>query len=180
MEALKRRREEDAARIRNMASLYPGRVQLLECDRALSTLKIRLRIPTARDESYPAAVQEASDIEITLPRRYPFEEPYAKVLTPVWNPNIFQSGKICLGTKWLPTEGLDLLVERIMKLLAFDPLIINTKSPANSTACTWYIGALKQKPSAFPSVVVDELKQRAKKTGMIWKNIETKGSWNDV
>jgi len=97
MEAINKRREEDLCKIKGMIHLYPGRVELLECNRIISSIKLRLNIPTARDTNYPEIVQESSEIQIELPQRYPFEEPLAKVNTPIWNPNVFESGKICLG-----------------------------------------------------------------------------------
>src|ERR1700756_2375841 len=32
------------------------------------------------------------------------------IKTPIFHPNVFPSGQICLGGRWLPTESLDLLV----------------------------------------------------------------------
>lgn len=180
MEAINRRREEDLGKVKALSSLYPGRVEVLEYNRSFSSIKVRLNVPTSRDSTYPHTVQQSSDILFELPHRYPFEEPLAKILTPIWNPNVFTSGKICLGTRWMPTESLDLLVERIMKLLAFDPLIINTNSPANSAASQWYTVQAARNPGIFPTVKIEALKQQLQKPRMVWKNIETKGTWNNI
>ncbi|MGV8122489.1 MAG: ubiquitin-conjugating enzyme E2 [Candidatus Xenobiia bacterium LiM19] len=180
MEAINRRRKEDLEKIKALASLYPGRVELLEYNRSISSIKLRLKVPTSRDSNYPHTVQESSDILFELPQRYPFEEPLAKVLTPIWNPNVFTSGKICLGTRWMPTESLDLLVERIMKLLAFDPLIVNTHSPANSAASQWYAVQAAKKPGIFPTVKIEALKQQVQKPVMVWKNVDSSGTWKNI
>jgi ubiquitin-protein ligase len=180
MEAINRRREEDLGKVKALSSLYPGRVEVLEYNRSISSIKVRLKIPTSRDSAYPHTVQQSSDIFFELPGRYPFEEPLAKVLTPIWNPNVFTSGKICLGTRWIPTESLDLLVERIMKLLAFDPLIINTDSPANSEASQWYKLQVARNPGLFPTVKIEALKQQMQKPRMVWKNVESTGTWRDI
>jgi ribosomal protein S27E len=58
---------------------------------------------------------------------------------------------ICLGTRWLASEGLDLFVQRLARLLTFDSLLVNTASPANRTAAEWYARARRQRPDAFPS-----------------------------
>jgi len=180
MDALTRRREEDLQRLRNISSLYQQVVRVLEQGPSLSSVKVRLKIPTARDTMYPGTIQESTDIEIAFPQRYPFEEPLVRVLTPVWNPNIFQGGKICLGTRWLATEGLDLLVERVMRILAFEPSIINTHSPAHQGACNWYITARSLYPSAFPSVQVGDLLLKVKKPKILWKREQPVVQWKEI
>jgi hypothetical protein len=56
-----------------------------------------------------------------------------------------------MGAKWLPSEGMDLFVRRVLRLLAFDPLLVNLRSVANHAALAWYQRTLRQQPQAFPS-----------------------------
>jgi hypothetical protein len=64
---------------------------------------------------------------------------------------VFASGIVCIGTRWSPGEGMDLFVQRIVRLLAFDPLLMNPNSIANGVANLWYRGALRRQPQAFPT-----------------------------
>jgi uncharacterized Zn-finger protein len=74
------------------------------------------------------------------------------MLSPLWHPNVFLNGNICLGSRWQATEGLDLFIARIVKLLIYDPLLVNLQSMANADAGRWYMRALKLNPSTFPTV----------------------------
>jgi hypothetical protein len=51
----------------------------------------------------------------------------------------------------LPSEGMDLFVRRIVRLLAFDPLLVNTGSAANGAAAQWYAAQSREHPHAFPT-----------------------------
>jgi ubiquitin-protein ligase len=115
-------------------------------------ITIELNLPTAASYHYPAQVQNTCTIEIQLPVRYPFAPPTAKVLSPLWHPNVFTNGTICLGTRWQATEGLDLFIARIVKLLIYDPLLVNLQSMAHPEAGRWYRKALLTHSAAFPTV----------------------------
>jgi ubiquitin-protein ligase len=75
--------------------------------------------------------------EFNLGLNYPFEKPTARMLTPIFNPHVFSSGAICLGSVWSPTETLDNLILRIGALIQLDPKVLDEKSPANVTANLW-------------------------------------------
>jgi ubiquitin-protein ligase len=113
---------------------------------------LELALPTASSAQYPHQVQAKCGIEIQLPLRYPFAAPTAKMLSPLWHPNVFANGNICLGSRWQATEGLDLFVTRIVKLLIYDSLLVNLQSMAHADAGRWYLQALKQHPTSFPTV----------------------------
>lgn len=173
--AIHKRREEDVKKIEKIASQYQGIIELLGVTgNPISNIRLRLNVPTAKNQNYPDEVQKYSDIKVSLTARYPFEPPKVEVLTPVWNPNIYTSGVICLGTKWLPTQGLDLLLLRIIQLLAYDSLIINTQSPANSQACSWYMQTKNRYPTCFPTFQINTMRKK-QDTGIKWKNIQVEG-----
>jgi ubiquitin-protein ligase len=115
-------------------------------------ITLELGLPTAANANYPQHTQCSCVIEIQLPFRYPFAPPTAKMLSPLWHPNVFTNGNICLGTRWQTTEGLDLFVARIVKLLIFDPLLVNLQSMAHADAGRWYREAIKAHPASFPTV----------------------------
>jgi ubiquitin-protein ligase len=146
------RLQADHERLQALAAASGERIELrtgptLAAPRA----ELELRHAVPRSERYPADVTRQSRLAITLPARYPFQPPVANVLTPIWHPNVFPSGTICLGTKWLASEGLDLFVQRVVRLLTYDPLLVNVASPAHAAAAAWYRQALRRHPEAFPT-----------------------------
>jgi hypothetical protein len=146
------RLEADHQRLRALAAASGETIVLLAGPTpALPHAALELRYAIARSERYPADVTRQTRLRIVLPARYPFQPPVATVLTPVWHPNVFPAGVICLGTRWLAAEGLDLFVQRLARLLTFDSLLVNTASPANRVAAQWYERTRRQRPDAFPS-----------------------------
>ncbi len=146
------RLEADHARLRALAAASGERIVLLTGPSpTLPQFDLELRYAVARSERYPADVTRQTRLRIALPARYPFQAPTATVLTPIWHPNVFPAGVICLGTRWIASEGLDLFVQRLARLLTFDSLLVNTHSPANRVAADWYARTLRQRPDAFPS-----------------------------
>jgi hypothetical protein len=146
------RLEADHQRLRTLAAASGGLITLLAGPSpAQPRAELELRYATARSERYPADVTRQTRLRIALPARYPFQSPVATVLTPVWHPNVFPAGVVCLGTRWLAAEGLDLFVQRLARLLTFDSLLVNTASPANRAAAQWYERMRRRAPDAFPS-----------------------------
>lgn len=75
-------------------------------------------------------------LEIQLPDKYPFEPPRVQFLTPVYHPNVDDSGRICLDLlrlppagSWRPTILLGGLLHSLRLLLAQpnpdDPLMVD-------------------------------------------------------
>ena len=116
---------------------------------------LELGYATSGSRAYPAAREARTRLVIDLPARYPFQPPIATVTTPIFHPNVHPSGLVCLGAKWLPSEGMDLFVRRVARLLTFDPQLVNVQSAANPDALFWYLDALARYPGAFPSARVD-------------------------
>ena len=132
---------------------------------------IQLTCRTAASIEYPARVTEQTRARIQFPTRYPFEEPLVEIETPIFHPNVYASGRICFGTKWLPMEGLDLLIKRIAQIVAFDPALLNVASPANPSAAAWYRCALERSPSAFPSDTLPFLLSTVTKAKAQWRDV---------
>jgi hypothetical protein len=114
-------------------------------------MTLELQCRTAASAAYPRDVSARTNVRIQFSARYPFEPPLAEILTPIYHPNVYGSGRVCLGTHWLPTEGLDLLVKRIAQIITFDPSIVNAVSAANPAAASWYRSAVLAHPHAFPT-----------------------------
>jgi len=56
------------------------------------------------------------------------------MLTPVFHPN-FDDSMVCIGDFWAASEGLDDLIIRIGRMIAYQEY--NTKSPLNGLAAKW-------------------------------------------
>ena len=142
----------DVDRLRALAAASRGRIGLVALPiLGSSRFVLELAFVTVGSSVYPADRRPNSRLVIDLPARYPFMPPAATITTPIFHPNVYPSGLVCLGTKWLPSEGMDLFARRIAQLVTFDPLIVNAQSAANPAALHWYVQALRKHPQAFPT-----------------------------
>lgn len=73
-------------------------------------------------------------LEVNLSLGYPRRAPQCRMLTPVFHPN-FDDASVCIGDFWAPSEGLDDLIVRIGRMIAYQEY--NTKSPLNGLAAKW-------------------------------------------
>jgi ubiquitin-protein ligase len=81
-------------------------------------------------------IQERSvhHLEVNLSLGYPRRAPQCRMLTPVFHPN-FDDSTVCIGDFWAASEGLDDLIIRIGRMIAYQEY--NTKSPLNGLAAKW-------------------------------------------
>jgi hypothetical protein len=146
------RREVDVERVRGLAAASAGRIGIVTLPLpGRPSFVLDLGYATAGSPAYPHERQAASRVAIELAPRHPFQPPLTTVLTPIYHPHVFTSGVVCIGARWLPGEGMDLFVQRLVRLLAFDPLLMNPHSIAHGAANAWYRGALQRHPEAFPT-----------------------------
>jgi ubiquitin-protein ligase len=73
-------------------------------------------------------------LEVNLFLEYPRRPPHCRMLTPVFHPN-FDDASVCIGDFWAASEGLDDLVVRIGRMIAYQEY--NTRSPLNGLAAKW-------------------------------------------
>ena len=171
MSAFDERRNQDVQKLTQLAAQSGGRLRVGKISgNPPNHIELEVHLKTAASSDYPSKVSSVSKLQISLPARYPFVEPAVTITTPIHHPNVYTSGRVCLGLKWLPTNGLDLLVKRLAQIIAFDPVILNEKSPANGAALTWYTGAKKRFPSSFPTDSFN-LDAPAQSTGIKWSNV---------
>jgi ubiquitin-protein ligase len=78
--------------------------------------------------------RESHLLEVNLSLGYPRRAPQCRMLTPVFHPN-FDDSMVCIGDFWAASEGLDDLVIRIGRMIAYQEY--NTKSPLNGLAAKW-------------------------------------------
>src|ERR1700739_1133881 len=73
-------------------------------------------------------------LEVNFSLGYPRRAPQCRMLTPVFYPN-FDDSTVCIGDFWAASEGLDDLVVRIGRMIAYQEY--NTRSPLNGLAAKW-------------------------------------------
>ncbi len=73
-------------------------------------------------------------LEVNLSLGYPRRAPQCKMVHAVFHPN-FDAASVCIGDFWAPSEGLDDLIVRIGRMIAYQEY--NTKSPLNGLAAKW-------------------------------------------
>ncbi len=145
------RRTADLERLQSLVTSTRSRIHVVDDGQRSARYVLDLRFATAGSSGYPLVKQATTRLVVDLSARYPFQAPVATIVSPIFHPNVFASGLVCLGTKWLPSEGIDLFVVRVVRLLTFDPLLVNVQSAANAQALHWYVRARKTYPGSFPS-----------------------------
>lgn len=162
MDAFSLRLSSDRDRLQRLSARSGGKIRLLQAPtdtRPQAELELLYR--TAGSRAYPGQSRADTRLRIEFAARYPFTAPVAKITTPILHPNVWESGVVCLGSKWIASEGIDLFVQRIARLISFDPLLVNEQSAANRVALAWYQQTRRQHPSAFPSDQVQWLDEAA-------------------
>ena len=86
------------------------------------------------DESGKIRERDTHLLEINLSLGYPRRAPQCKMSAPVFHPN-FDDVSVCIGDFWAPSEGLDDLIIRIGRMIAYQEY--NIKSPLNGLAAKW-------------------------------------------
>ncbi|HMN79481.1 MAG TPA: ubiquitin-conjugating enzyme E2 [Burkholderiaceae bacterium] len=157
MSAIEARRRADLAALERLVQASRGELVLRGRPVAVqSRIELELRVPLAAGPGYPRDRRMVTPLVIDLPARYPFEPPVVRLPDGALpHPNVFESGVVCIGSRWRASEGLDLFVRRVARLLCFDPLLVNLQSLANPSAAGWYRAALRRHPEAFPSARID-------------------------
>jgi ubiquitin-protein ligase len=172
MSAFADRRTEDLKKLHDLAARSNGKLRVVRSSGdPPSDIALSFNLKTARSSSYPKEIQNGIMVAIKLPARYPFQEPSAHIETPIFHPNVYTSGMICFGIKWLPTQGLELLARRIAQIVIFDPTILNEQSPANSAAREWYRGAIRDFPGSFPTDTFDVVAAEQKRGKISWTDV---------
>lgn len=96
------------------------------------------------------------DLEIKFSLDYPTKPPSVRFLTPIFHPNVYKDGKICvdiLQSEWTPSLNVNSILISLRSLL-LDP---NNNSPANRDAAN----LLKKSPIDYSSKVKEMISQRA-------------------
>lgn len=78
--------------------------------------------------------RDSHSLEVNLTLGYPRRAPQCRMLAPVFHPN-FDETTVCIGDFWAASEGLDDLIIRIGRMIAYQEY--NSKSPLNGLAAKW-------------------------------------------
>src|SRR5260221_9473560 len=78
--------------------------------------------------------RDTHQLEINLSLGYPRRAPQCRMMAPVFHPN-FDESSVCICDFWAASEGLDDLIVRIGRMIAYQEY--NTKSPLNGLAAKW-------------------------------------------
>ncbi len=136
-----RRRQADLERLRELAAANPGRIEIVATEGEPPAM-IRFRLNCQSITELPATGQPVlggrHTLRVHFGQRYPLEPPLVYVESPIANPHVFPTTRrICIGAAWTPSETLDLFVQRVWAILAWDPQVIDPNSPANMAALKW-------------------------------------------
>jgi len=78
------------------------------------------------------------NLELKFGDSYPMKPPSVKFISPIYHPNVYRDGKICvdiLQNEWTPAQNIRTVLLSIRSLL-MDP---NPRSPANRDAANMYV-----------------------------------------
>jgi len=172
MNALETRRKEDLLKIKALCSQSGGRIVFVSADgEAPTNIRLRLNYNTVGSDRYPEIAVSSVDLKIQIPAGYPFRSPPVASLAPVvYHPNVYGSGQVCLGSKWIVSEYLDLLVKRVIRIITYQVDVLNEASPANGAAVAWYRDRKRRYPAAFPTDSADTTSV-PKSSGISWHNL---------
>ncbi len=88
--------------------------------------------------------RDVHTVELTLPRRYPAEKPYAVPLAPIFHPNIREY--FCIADHWSAGTSLTDVIVKLGDMIQWR--VYNISSPLDPTAAQW---AAEQEPHGlFP------------------------------
>ncbi len=129
-----RRLKADHEALRRLAHLHPK----IEIEGVFGNpperYRLVLKVKSLRERGETIETVDEHRLEVTMPRGYPRDAPLFRMLTPVFHPNIAPHA-VCIGDDWTAGEPLDLLIQRVGEILAYQSY--NTKSPLNGRAAQW-------------------------------------------
>ena len=172
-EASALRKRSDLLKLRELQARVPRVFEIREVKGdPPESIKLLIRIPTAKNTNYPEERQEVSEVTILLPDNYPVRAcPTVLFSTPIWNPNVYDSGRWFYGD-WRITENLSLFVTRLLKVIVMDPTIVNPESPANGRARDWYVQLRSRRPELFPTAALPDSIVQGEVAKVTWRSIK--------
>ncbi|MFQ5844005.1 MAG: ubiquitin-conjugating enzyme E2 [Planctomycetota bacterium] len=124
----------DLESVRRLAHLHPRIEVEGVTGNPPERYRLVLRVRSLREKGDKLVIVAKHRLEITMPHGYPRDVPTCRMLTPVFHPNIAPHA-VCIGDHWSAAESLDLMIQRVGEMLAFQSY--NVKSPLNGRAARW-------------------------------------------
>lgn len=129
-----RRLKSDHEAMRRLAHLHP-RISIEGVfGNPPERYRLLFKVKSLRERGDVIETATEHRLEVTMPRGYPRDAPLFRMLTPVFHPNVAPHA-VCIGDNWAAGEPLDLLIQRVGEILAYQSY--NTKSPLNGRAAQW-------------------------------------------
>jgi ubiquitin-protein ligase len=138
------RLQSDYEAVRRLAHLHPKVEVEGVTGNPPERYRLLLHVRSLREEGDAVKLARKHRLEITLPAGYPRMPPNFRMLTPVFHPNIAPHA-VCIGDHWSASESLDLMIQRVGEMLAFQSY--NIKSPLNGQAARWVQENLHRLPT---------------------------------
>lgn len=130
------RLEADAAQLMSFTQQTPY-IRIIETEGDPPTkyvLEFQLKGVTGKDGNDKPRFAEKHIVEMIVHYDYPMSMPFIQFYTPIFHPNIFSGGKVCLGWFEIPYQLSDVCVH-IAEMIDYQ--VYNEHSPANRTAAIW-------------------------------------------
>ena len=138
-----RRLESDYEAVRRLAHVHP-KIEVEGIDgNPPEKYQLILSVRSLRERGDQVMIAKRHRLEISLPRGYPRDAPICRMMTPTFHPNIAPHA-VCIGDHWSAAESLDLMIQRVGEMLAFQSY--NVKSPLNGRAAQWVEANLYRLP----------------------------------
>ena len=129
-----KRLQSDYEAVRRLAHLH-GKIEVEGVSgKPPDRYRLVLAVRSLREKSDRIVIAKRHRLEVVLPGGYPRDAPVCRMLTPVFHPNIAPHA-VCVGDHWSAAESLDVLIQRVGEMLAFQSY--NIKSPLNGHAAQW-------------------------------------------
>lgn len=135
----------DTAQLASFAQQTPA-IQIIETEGDPPTrfiFEFRLKGITGLDGNGKPIFAEKHTVEMIVHDDYPMSMPFVQFYTPIFHPNVWNGGKVCLGWFEIPYQLSDVCVH-LAKMIDYQ--IYNSDSPADRKAADW----AKTNSSLFP------------------------------
>lgn len=130
-----RRLEVDASQVMALIKRSPT-ISILHRSPRRYLVQFQLRGIQRLDEFGVPVFVDSHVVEISLHKDYPMTLPFMRFQTPVFHPNIYESGSVCMGWFKLPYWLSDVFV-RLGRMIDFQ--VFDTTCPANGDAAAWAV-----------------------------------------
>jgi len=108
------------------------------------------------------------EIVLAFDERYPLVPPKCRFTTPVFHPNVYPDGQVCvdiLGNRWMPSYGASALLVSLQSLLALPGTHDRTEAAANPEAERLYVTDRHRYDRHVMALVDQQLLQDEAETG---------------